>query len=587
MTERPADHRAPAAPLQSSAHTVTVEDGTALFYRAWLPDTPSQHALLLFHRGHEHSARWQETVEALALDDVAIFAWDARGHGRSPGARGTAESVAALVKDMDVFVHHIAAHYGIALENMVVLGHSVGAVIVAAWVHDYAPPLRGLILATPAFRVRLYVPLAIPLLRLRQRLLGPGYVQSYVKATMLTHDPEQAARYRADPLIFPQIAINVLLDLYDTSTRLLADAGAIIVPTLMFGAGADWVVKQSAQQHFFDRLSSPVKEMMVLPGFYHAIFHEKDRHLPVAKVRDFVRTRLAQPTQPLSLLTADQSGYTKAEYDRLATPGSPAFAIMRWAMRTFGRLSRGIQLGCQAGFDSGVMLDYVYENTPQGSTWLGRVLDRAYLNSIGWRGIRQRKVYLTRALRTVIEQTHAAGRPVRLLDIASGAGRYVLETLHQLAHIPSTAVLRDYKQENLDAAQQLASQLGLSNVTVTYGDAFDRAALAGITPRPTIAIVSGLYELFPSNTPVLQSLYGLADAVEPGGHLIYTNQPWHPQLAFIARVLSNREGQPWVMRRRTQAEMDELVRTAGFVKIAQEIDPWGIFTVSVAQRAGG
>ena len=86
---------------------------------------------------------------------------------------------------------------------------------------------------------------------------------------------------------------------------------------------------------------------------------------------------------------------------------------------------------------------------------------------------------------------------------------------------------------------------------------------------------------------MLQSLYGLADAVEPGGHLIYTNQPWHPQLAFIARVLSNREGQPWVMRRRTQAEMDELVRTAGFVKIAQEIDPWGIFTVSVAQRVGG
>jgi len=587
MTERPSEQRTPAAPLQSTEHTVTLEDGTALFYRAWLPYTPPQHALLLFHRGHEHSARWQETVEALALDDVAIFAWDARGHGRSSGARGTAESVATIVKDMDAFVHHIAAHYGIALDNMVVLGHSVGAVIVAAWVHDYAPPIRGLILATPAFRVRLYVPLAIPLLRLRQRLLGPGYVQSYVKATMLTHDPEQAALYHADPLIFPQIAVNVLLDLYDTSTRLLADAGAIIVPTLMFGAGADWVVKQSAQQQFFDRLSSPVKEMMVLPGFYHAIFHEQDRHLPVAKVRDFVRTHLAQPAQSLSLLTADQSGYTRAEYDRLVTPGSPAFAVIKWAMRTIGRLSCGIRLGWQAGFDSGVMLDYVYENTPQGSTWLGRVLDRAYLNGIGWRGIRQRKVYLTRVLRTIIEQTHAAGRPVRLLDIASGAGRYVLETLHQLAHIPSTAVLRDYKQENLDAARQLATQLGLSNVTITYGDAFDRAALAGMTPRPTIAIVSGLYELFPSNTPVLQSLYGLADAVEPGGHLIYTNQPWHPQLAFIARVLSNREGQPWVMRRRTQAEMDELVRTAGFVKIAQEIDPWGIFTVSVAQRVGG
>jgi Putative methyltransferase len=49
-------------------------------------------------------------------------------------------------------------------------------------------------------------------------------------------------------------------------------------------------------------------------------------------------------------------------------------------------------------------------------------------------------------------------------------------------------------------------------------------------------------------------------------------------------VLTNREGKPWIMRRRTQSEMDELVRAAGFEKITQEIDPWGIFSVSVAKR---
>ena len=85
---------------------------------------------------------------------------------------------------------------------------------------------------------------------------------------------------------------------------------------------------------------------------------------------------------------------------------------------------------------------------------------------------------------------------------------------------------------------------------------------------------------------MLRSLYGLADVVEPGGHLLYTNQPWHPQLEFIARVLTNREGRPWIMRRRTQAEMDGLVEAAGFDKISQETDPWGIFTVSLARRVG-
>ena len=38
------------------------------------------------------------------------------------------------------------------------------------------------------------------------------------------------------------------------------------------------------------------------------------------------------------------------------------------------------------------------------------------------------------------------------------------------------------------------------------------------------------------------------------------------------------------MRRRTQAEMDQLVEGAGFRKLDQLTDEWGIFTVSLAQR---
>jgi hypothetical protein len=40
------------------------------------------------------------------------------------------------------------------------------------------------------------------------------------------------------------------------------------------------------------------------------------------------------------------------------------------------------------------------------------------------------------------------------------------------------------------------------------------------------------------------------------------------------------------MRRRTQVEMDHLVEAAGFHKLEQRVDEWGIFTVSLAQRNG-
>jgi alpha-beta hydrolase superfamily lysophospholipase/SAM-dependent methyltransferase len=572
--------------MRLSEHHLSSWDGAQLFYRAWLPEKRTEKALLLFHRGHEHSGRWSDVVKMLDLDDVAVFAWDARGHGQSEGERGAAPNFGTLVKDVDAFARHVRDQHGFAFENLIVLAHSVGAVTVAAWVHDYAPPIRAMILATPAFRVRLYVPFAVPSLRLKQKALGPGYVKSYVKAKMLTHDPEEAARYDGDPLIFRQIAVNILLGLHDAGTRLLADAGAIHLPTLMLSAGRDWVVSLKAQRKFFDGLSSSNKRMHVFPAAFHALFHEKERAQVVARAREFIVEHFVQRPPKQSLLDADKYGHTWEEHERLKLRGSPHFALVRAGLKTGGRLSKGVGLGWRSGFDSGLTLDYVYENKARGVSPLGRLIDRTYLDSPGWRGIRQRKVNLELTLRRVIQHLHDCGRTIHIVDIAAGGGRYLLEVMRDLAHIPMAALLRDYKEENVAAARKLAEELGLTNVTASRGDAFDYASLATLNPRPTIGIVSGLFELFPENAGVLDSLRGLAGAIEPGGYLIYTNQPWHPQVEFIARVLRNREGKPWIMRRRTTAEMDELVRVSGFEKMEMEIDEWGMFSVSIARRCG-
>ncbi|HEU4771179.1 MAG TPA: bifunctional alpha/beta hydrolase/class I SAM-dependent methyltransferase [Candidatus Udaeobacter sp.] len=566
--------------MEATERTFTSWDGAELFYRSWIPNKATDKALLLFHRGHEHSGRWQETVDSLELDDVAIFAWDARGHGRSVGDRGAAKSLHDVIKDVDAFARHLSETFGIPIENMIVLAHSLAAVTVTAWIHDYAPPIRAMILATAAFHVKLYVPLAIPALR----IFRPPFVKSYVKSKMLTHDREQAARYDSDLLIFRQIAVNVLLDLHDTSKRLLADAGAIQTPTLMIGAGKDWVVSLKAQQKFFDRLSSTHKRFQIFPEAYHAIFHETNRREVVDLVRDFVRDCFAKSSAAPSLLDADKNGYTAREYERLKNNGSVKFAMARAGLKFASRLSKGIGIGSQTGFDSGISLDYVYENVPHGLSPLGRLIDAAYLDAIGWRGIRQRKANLKVALQRTIEYAAAPGRNVHIVDIAAGTGRYVIETMQGLTSFSISALLRDKSPANAEIIRKDAEQFQLGSVEAEVADAFDRESLAKIQPRATIGIVSGLYELFPSNELVLNSLRGLADAIEPDGYLIYTNQPWHPQLQFIAHVLTNRDGERWVMRRRTTAEMDALVRTAGFEKIDMEIDQWGMFTVSVARR---
>jgi SAM-dependent methyltransferase len=407
---------------------------------------------------------------------------------------------------------------------------------------------------------------------------------------MLTHDPAEAAAYDADPLISKQIAVNILLDLHDVSTRLVEDAGAIVTPTLVLTAGSDWVVKNGAARRFFQRLSSPMKELAEHPGFGHAILHETDRDQPVDTIRRFLRDAFGRSAQSSEDTASKLAGYTRREYERLARPLSPinpkrwSFAIQKLMLKTIGKWSDGIRLGWETGFNSGESLDYVYRNVPSGKNVIGRFIDKQYLNAIGWRGVRIRKQLIQSLLRETIGDLIRGGQSPILLDIASGPGRYTLELLNELKYDNVRAILRDRSASALEQGRALAASLELSNVTFEPGDAFDRASIASVTPKPNIAMVSGLYELFHDNEMVQQSLAGLADVLQPAGHLIYTGQPWHPQLEMIARVLTHSDGRPWIMRRRTQRELDELVRAAGFEKVETRSDGLGLFTVSLARR---
>jgi alpha-beta hydrolase superfamily lysophospholipase len=576
--------------------TFTTHDGVELFYRHWPAAGAARGAVVLFHRGHEHSGRMAHLVDELDLPDFAFFAWDARGHGRSPGERGYSPSFGTSVRDVQTFVEHIAATYAIAPEDMAIVAQSVGAVLVATWAHDYAPRVRCLVLASPAFRVKLYVPFARPGLKLLETLKPGRFVDSYVKAKFLTHDPERIASFESDPLITRAISVNILTALYDAADRIVADARAITIPTQLLISGADWVVHHTPQHRFFERLGTPFKERHVLPGFYHDTLGELGRAVPVGHARRFITERFAEPLQRPALLDADRWSYTRDEADALATPlpllslRGLYWAATRASMKVGGWLSDGIRLGHRTGFDSGSTLDYVYRNTPSGRGAPGRLVDRAYLDSIGWRGIRQRKVHVEELIRSAMARLREAGQPVRIMDIAAGHGRYVLEALDAPdMPRPDSILLRDYSDLNVGSGARLIVEKDLIAIArFVKGDAFDRDDLARVEPQPTLGIVSGLYELFPDNAMVRRSLSGLAAAIPPGGYLVYTGQPWHPQLELIARALtSHRAGAAWIMRRRTQEEMDQLVAAAGFRKIGQRIDEWGIFTVSLARRVEG
>ena len=229
-------------------------DGTSLFYRHWPADnvgSDEPRAIILLHRGHEHSGRMQHIVDELEMPDCAMFAWDARGHGKSPLKQDDRPTLGTFVKDLDAFAQHVSCAYGVAIEDIAVVAQSVGSVLAAAWVHDYAPPIRCMVLASPAFKVKLYVPFSRAILGLVLRAKPDLHVKSYVKPAALTHDKERIESYASDPLITRPISVRVLLGLFHCSPDhrgCTSDSGAGRAPDFRLGLGRP----QTAATRFFN-----------------------------------------------------------------------------------------------------------------------------------------------------------------------------------------------------------------------------------------------------------------------------------------------------------------------------------------------
>ncbi len=598
------------SPVIAEQSCFNAYDGTAIYYRYWLTmpllevakhssdeladqKQSTQKQVILLHRGHEHSGRLSELGKRFAQAGYQVFAWDARGNGRSGGIKDHADSVTELERDLNDFVNLVIAQTGIAIEDTLIVASSIGAVLAAAWVHDYAPTIRGMILGTPALSIRLYIPLAIPTLKLARKFGLMSRVSSYVKAQVLTHDKEAQAAYNSDPLISGSISSDLLIDTHATGQRLLDDAGAITAPTFILCAGKDYVVEKQAERTFYEQLSSKDKRWQLYPDSFHAIFHETNKVDIFEDCIGFADNLFAQPVETVDLTAAHNDSASKDKVDRLAIkPFNPSFAITRFAMQKFGHVSEAIATGLEHGFDSGSSLDKVYANTPTGKNAFGKAVDKFYLSNIGWQGIRIRRQHILALARMAINERLQAGtsseQTIRVLDIASGNGYYVFDLLAEFEALH--AELRDYDTHNVKVLGDKAEKLDMSSrVQAVKKDAFDSDSYGYSHSENNLfdmAIASGVFELFSDNTLVSTALKGIFDSLANDGYLLYTNQPWHPEQEFISKTLNNHRGSSWVMRCRSQAEMDQLVTQAGFQKLDMRIDRFGIFTVSLAIKRG-
>lgn len=553
-------------------------DEEKIFYRKYSDETWNKKVVIVLHRGHEHSKRLEDVINDKRLEGYKVYSYDYRGHGYTK-VKATYEFM-NLVRDLNAFVNFICQENNIKQKQIFIIANSVAGVVASTWIHDYAPKIAGVALVAPAFKIKLYFPFAKEFLNLAIKFKKDLNIKSYVKAKFLTKDVLEQQKYNADKLITPDIPAKQLVTLLDTAKRVVEDANLISCPTLVLSAQKDYVVDDKIQGDFFSRLSSKTKKLVPLKNSYHGVLYDLDKDLALNEIFNFMEKcfTLKKKDYLSKKIRITEDEKSKILYGSESFINRVSYFFQKKLMHNLGFLSEGISVGLKYGFDSGVTLDYVYENEAKGKSFIGKVIDRNYLDSIGWKGIRQRKVNMKKLLTSKIETLLKENKEVKILDIAGGPARYLIEIAKEYPQV--SIFVQDYQIQNIEKGKELASKENLENIKYRQADAFDKNTYKQLNFTPNIVIVSGVFELFSDNNLINKAIKGISSIIETNGYLLYTGQPWHPQLEQIANVLGNHQQEKWVMRRRSQYEIDTLFEKANFKKENMLIDDWGIFTVS-------
>lgn len=240
------------------------------------------------HGYAEHSGRYEALARWFGERGFAVHAYDQRGHGRSGGRRGHAESFEALLADLDAFLELVReAHPDLPLT---LLGHSMGGLVACAFLVERRPRLASAVASGPALGIGESVPAlrrgaARVLARVTPRLALP----SGLDARAISRDPEVVTAYLEDPLVFRTMTPGLAAALFDAAARTAAAAGSVEVPLLLVHGEADRLCPVEASRRFHAELRAPGSALRLYPELYHEVFNEPERERVLEDVRAWVR----------------------------------------------------------------------------------------------------------------------------------------------------------------------------------------------------------------------------------------------------------------------------------------------------------
>jgi alpha-beta hydrolase superfamily lysophospholipase len=276
--------------MPSTTATIASRDGVPLLLRRWPAVGEASASVLIVHGLGEHSGRYERTGTLLAATGLDVAAIDLQGFGGSGGRRAFISRWDTWLDDVEDRLAGLRAEGG--GRPVVLLGHSMGALVALLYALSERPRPDLLILSAPALVADLPA-WKKTMVRLLGRVAPTVSVANGLDGGLLSRDPAVGVDYVADPLNHHRTTTALGRQLLLAQERALAGLGRLGVPTLVIHGGLDRLVPTASSEVLASRAGV---ERRVYPDLRHETLNEPEGPQVAADIAVWIAARIGPAT---------------------------------------------------------------------------------------------------------------------------------------------------------------------------------------------------------------------------------------------------------------------------------------------------
>ncbi|QDK38918.1 alpha/beta hydrolase [Bdellovibrio sp. NC01] len=264
-------------------------DGMKLFFQVW--NNPNAKGTIIITHGHgEHSGSYHRVVDAFKNDSWTFYGWDLRGHGRSEGRRGFANSFSEYCDDYKIFLDMVLKDEKVKNGPVILLCHSMGALIeLRTLIRNPDLKYTGIVVSSPLLGLAMEVPaIKAKAAGVLNKLLPQLTLGNEINNNMLTSDRDVIREFEQDSLRHTRMSSGVFLGMMESWDYVRPRANELKKPALFLLPEHDPVCSTPHAKEFYDHLGSSRKEIYIYPNAKHEVFNDVMRSSVFADLKKYL-----------------------------------------------------------------------------------------------------------------------------------------------------------------------------------------------------------------------------------------------------------------------------------------------------------